>query len=164
MKLYIIRHAWAYEHGDPRWPDDRKRPLETEGAERMARVIDAIRSRGFAPEIIATSPYLRCRQTADVVSANLSAKPRIVELAALAPGSDFPALAQWTAGTECESVAWVGHAPDVGSLAALVIGDGSASVRFPKGAVAAIRVEDEIGVDVACGELEWLATAKILGV
>ncbi|HMO86002.1 MAG TPA: hypothetical protein PKC18_13895 [Lacipirellulaceae bacterium] len=47
-------------------------------------------------------------------------------------------------------------------LAAALVGDGGAALRFAKGAVAAIRVHDEVGP--ACGELHWLTTAKALGV
>lgn len=163
MFIYVVRHAWAYEHGDPRWPDDGERPLEDEGAERFARVVKRLADRGFEPSLIATSPLVRCRQTAELVAAHSAGSPKIVELAALRPGSDFAALCTWTqehAGGE--SVAWVGHAPDVSLLTAALTGDGGAGIRFAKGTVAAIRVDDEVGP--ACGELQWLATAKVLGV
>lgn len=163
MFIYIVRHAWAYEHGDPRWPDDSQRPLEDEGAERFARVMKRLVDRGFEPAIIATSPYLRCRQTAEIVAAHSPGEPQIFELDALRPGSDFAALVEWTQQqADGASVAWVGHAPDVTHLAALLVGDGGAALRFAKGSVAAIRVLDDVGP--ACGELHWLATAKLLGV
>jgi phosphohistidine phosphatase len=163
MFIYIVRHAWAYEHGDPRWPDDSKRPLEDEGAARFAEVVKALAPRGFEPAAIATSPYVRCRQTAEIAAAHVPGSPKVVELDVLKPGSDFEACIEWTAKQpQGASVAWCGHAPDVSFLAAALIGDGGAEIRFAKGAVAAIRVEGELGV--ACGELHWLATAKSLGV
>jgi phosphohistidine phosphatase SixA len=57
---------------------------------------------------------------------------------------------------------WVGHSPDVERLAADLIGDGSARLRFAKGAVAGVFFEGEI--NAGAGELYWLATAKSLGV
>jgi phosphohistidine phosphatase len=162
MHLYIIRHAWAYEHGDPRWPDDSQRPLEKEGAERFARVVKLLTQRGFAPDAIATSPYVRCRQTAEIVAAHSSQSPQLVELDGLKPGSDFAELIEWTQQQQAESVAWVGHAPDVTWLAASLISEGDAMIRFAKGAVASIRVEGPLGA--GCGELQWHATAKLLGV
>ena len=42
MFIYIARHAWAHEFGDPRWPDDSQRELEVDGAERYMRVVEAI--------------------------------------------------------------------------------------------------------------------------
>jgi hypothetical protein len=68
------------------------------------------------------------------------------------------------AGSEIEyvdagTVAWVGHAPCVGRLVAASIGDGSATVRMDKGAVASISFADGLGHP---GELEWLAVPDLL--
>ena len=73
----------------------------------------------------------------------------------------LPALLEWTRQSECKSVCWVGHAPDVGWLAAALVGDSGANLRFAKGSVASIRLDDEIAA--GAGELIWLATAKVLG-
>ena len=162
MQLYIIRHAWAFEHGDPRWPDDSQRPLEKEGGERFAQVAGRLATRGFAPEAIATSPYVRCSQTAQIVAAHSPQSPQIDELDALRPGSDLEALLDWSRQQQAQSLAWVGHAPDVGLLAAALVGDGDAAIRFAKGSVASIRFGDAI--EPGYGELQWLATAKLLGV
>jgi phosphohistidine phosphatase len=162
MFIYIVRHAFAHQHGDPRWPDDSQRPLEKDGAARFQKVVKRLAKRGFEPEIIATSPYVRCRQTADIVAAHVPDEPKVVELSALTPGSDFQSLVQWSQDQDVDSVAWVGHSPDVNHLAEVLIAGGDANVRFAKGAVAAIRIEDELGP--GSGELQWLATAKLLGV
>jgi phosphohistidine phosphatase len=163
MLIYIVRHAWAFQHGDPRWPDDSQRPLEKEGAERFAKVVKRLVERGFAPARIATSPYLRCRQTAEVVADHVAGSPDIVELDVLKPGSDLAALIEWSReSADAGGVCWVGHAPDVTHLAAALVGDGDALIRFAKGATAAIRFDGEI--EPGAGELQWLATAKLLGV
>jgi phosphohistidine phosphatase SixA len=85
----------------------------------------------------------------------------VIEREELAPGSNLAALLNWTADQEEQPVAWVGHAPDVGMLAAALIGDGSASLRFAKGGVCAIDFDSEMAA--GRGELQWLATAKLLG-
>jgi phosphohistidine phosphatase len=163
MLLYIVRHAWAYEHGDPRWPDDSQRPLEKEGAERMAKVAKQLVERGFAPARIATSPYLRCRQTADILAEHAPGGPSIEDLDALRPGSDLAALIAWSRDAAVGGdVCWVGHMPDVAFLAAALVSEGDASLRFAKGATAAIRFDDKLAP--GAGELQWLATAKVLGV
>ncbi len=159
--IYIARHAWAHEFGDPRWPDDSLRELEFDGAERYLRVVEALAERGFAPEVIATSPYTRCVQTAELISEHTVHHPEVVSVPALEPGSDFDAVAQWSREIGCSSLCWVGHAPDVGLLTAALIGDHRANIRFAKGATAAIRYHAEIGPD--CGELMWHVTAKSLG-
>ena len=161
MFIYIVRHAWAHHFGDPRWPDDAQRELEFDGAERFQRVVETLAERGFEPEAIATSPYTRCRQTADLVSSHTAHQPPVTELDALEPGSRFESLVEWTKQTDCENVCWVGHAPDVGNLAAALVGDSRANIRFAKGAIAAVRLYEPPGC--GCGELYWLATAKSLG-
>jgi phosphohistidine phosphatase len=162
MNIYIARHAWAFEFGDPRWPDDSLRELEPDGAIRYREVVSALAERDFAPERIATSPYTRCVQTAQIIAANVPGDPAVEKLEALAPGSDLAALIQWTRTADCKGVCWVGHAPDVGWLTAQLIGDGGAEIRFAKGGIAAIRFEGEIAP--GHGELKWLVTAKVLGV
>jgi phosphohistidine phosphatase len=161
MFLFIARHAWAGERGDPRWPDDSLRELTPEGIDRYTKVVKALSKRGFNPERIATSPYTRCRQTAEIISRNVSGKPKIQDLDALQPGSELAPLLEWSRAQGDASTCWVGHSPDVERLAAEVVGDGTARIRFAKGAIAAISFEADI--NAGAGELNWLATAKLLG-
>ncbi|HEX2476576.1 MAG TPA: histidine phosphatase family protein [Lacipirellulaceae bacterium] len=163
MFIYIARHAWAGERGDPRWPDDSLRELTPEGIERYSEVVKLLAECGFAPERIVTSPYTRCRQTADIIAKYIDGKPKIDELEALEPGSDLEPLIEWTNEQGGKNVCWVGHSPDVERLAAELIGDGASRVRFAKGAVAAIGFEGD-AANAGGGELYWLATAKMLGV
>ena len=162
MQLYIVRHAWAGEFGDPRYPDDRLRPLTSDGKERFAEVVRKLAKRGFAPTVIATSPLVRCRQTADIIAARTPGKATVEELKALEPGSDLNALLAWSAAQPADvELAWVGHMPDVGELAATMIGDRRALIHFAKGAVASLNAGSPLRSGAA--ELQWLATAKLLG-
>ena len=163
MDLYIIRHAWAGQYGDPQWPDDGRRPLTSEGEARFTEVVARLVQRGFAPQLIATSPLVRCEQTARIVAGGLSGDPPVVGLDELLPGSDLEGLLRWTAeeAADYDQIAWVGHAPDVGRLTADLIGQPDGGIRFATGAVAAVRFEGlpQLGQ----GELHWLVTAKLLG-
>jgi len=159
--IYVIRHAWAGHFGDPGWSDDSQRPLTEDGRRRFTQVVKQLIKRGFAPEIIASSPYVRCRQTADIVAKHVAGSPQVVEIAALKPHSDMVSLFEWTRLQECDEVAWVGHAPDVGYLTATLLGDCGSAIRFAKGACAAVRLDGTVGD--AVGQLHWLATAKLLG-
>jgi phosphohistidine phosphatase len=163
MIVYIVRHAWAADRDDPKWPDDALRPLTEEGRERFAGIVKLLVGRDFAPEVVATSPLVRCRQTAEVISKHAPGKPKVVEREELAPGSDLEGIVQWTnreAGNR-KQVAWVGHAPDVSDLAAALVGDSKGAIRFAKGGVAAIDFDGP--VRPGAGELRWLLTAKVLG-
>jgi len=158
--LYIVRHAYAGQHGDPRYPDDSLRPLTERGAKQFRKVVKKLAKRSFDPAVVATSPYVRCRETADLVCERLD-RVELVELAALEPGSDLDALVAWSNEQSAETIAWVGHAPDVNELAAALIGASGPGLDFAKGAVAAIDFEGSIAAGQ--GELRWFATPKILG-
>jgi phosphohistidine phosphatase len=162
MILYIIRHAWAAPYDESTGLDDALRPLTSEGRERFARMVQTLIARGFSPQIIASSPLVRCRQTAEVVAEEVQGKPEIVLRDELAPGSDLAAILKWTfKQAPREEIAWVGHMPDVSYLAGALIGETGGGIDFGKGAVAAIRFDDlpQLGQ----GELRWLVTAKMLG-
>ena len=155
-RLSIIRHAWAEDLSPD--GDDASRRLTRKGQRRFARFVDRLVKGGLGIDVIATSPLVRARETAEILAARIGGHPRIAEVAALAPGSDWRSLVDWTIGCDASRVAWVGHAPCVGRLVALSIGDGAAMIRMPKGAVASIRLDDGPGHP---GELEWLATADL---
>lgn len=164
MDLYIIRHAWAGQFGDPAWLDDTKRPLTEKGKQRFALMADILVDRGVEPTIIATSPMLRCRQTAEIMAEMLDGRAEIFEQAELLPDGDFQRLCQWTSqrARENKQIAWVGHRPQVNEQAAALIGLPNGSIRFAKGAAAAIHFENELVS--GAGELQWLVTAKMLGI
>ena len=161
MLLYIVRHAYAGQHGDPRYRDDSLRPLTTKGRKRFRRSVKKLSQRGFAPTLLATSPFVRCRQTADVIVDRLCPPPELVELDDLKPGSQLESLVAWSNKQGAEEMVWVGHAPDVDDMAASLLGSRPGAIVFPKGAVAAIGFDDEIAIGQ--GELHWFVSPKILG-
>lgn len=160
MFVYIARHAWAGHYGDEGdWADDSERPLTPEGIERYRRVLRRLRDGGMEPAAIATSPYTRCRQTAELVAEVCGGE--VVDLEALALGAELGPLVEWTNEQQGADVCWVGHNPDVGRLAAALVGQGDAAVRFAKGSVAAVRFYGDVAPGM--GELYWHTTAKLLG-
>ncbi len=161
MFIYIVRHAWAGQHGDPNYPDDSLRPLTDKGKKRFRRVVKKLVKRDFHPAAVATSSLVRARQTADIISEYCPAQPRISILADLSPGGRLEPLLQWTR-EQSGDVAWVGHAPDVGYLVAGLLGGESMAIHFPKGACAAIYCDGP--PSPRSGELVWFATAELMRV
>lgn len=155
-RLFIIRHAWAEDPGPG--IDDHARRLTKKGRRRFEAFARHLRSTGMALDLVATSPLVRTRETAELLAEELPGSPRVEVVGALAPGADWQALVEWTAAQDAARVAWVGHAPCVGRLVALTIGDGTAAIRMQKGAIAAIRLDDGPG---QAGELEWLVTPEL---
>ncbi len=155
-QLYVIRHAVAEDES----PDgtDASRRLTKKGRRKFERLVRILEPAGLEVDLVATSPLVRARQTAAMLAESLGNQPPVAVVEALAPGADWQALVEWTIRQDAARVAWVGHAPCVGRLVALTIGDGTAAIRMQKGAVAAIRLDDGPGQP---GELEWLATTDL---
>ena len=165
MDLFIIRHAWAAERDDSAYPDDSLRPLTDEGPQPFRAHGRGPGPRGLAPQLIVTSPMLRCVQTAEILAAGpRREEPRLSQRKELLPGGDPKHLLAWTEehASGLDQVAWVGHAPDVGYLAAALIGLDNGWLELKKGAIAAIGFPGS--PEFGRGELRWLVTAKILGV
>lgn len=162
MFLYIIRHAWAAEPDADEFPDDSLRPLTAKGRKRFRRLVERLVASGFEPRHMATSPLVRCRETAGLVADVLPRRPSLAALDDLAPNSRLDPLLAWAAEQPPGDMAWVGHAPDVGELTAALIGDATAAIGFSKGTVAAIEFDRRPARGL--GELRWLATADLLDV
>lgn len=158
-ELYLIRHGVAEQRGD-KWPDDAKRPLSADGMSKMEKTARGLARLGITLDVILTSPLIRTRQTADIVSAELDQHPPVVNTDALAPGGDFAAV---VAALEKQArrtrIGLVGHEPAIGELAARLIGSRH-PFEFKKGAVCRIDI-DEIPPN-GPGDLRWLLTPKLL--
>ncbi len=159
MFIYVVRHAWAGQSGDPRYPEDSLRPLTDKGKKRFRRMVKKLVKRDFHPAVVATSSLVRAGQTAAIISDICPGRPALTVLADLSPGGRLEPLLQWTR-EQAGDVAWVGHAPDVESLTADLIGASNGQIGFEKGAVAAVRFGSTIAA--GAGELAWLATAGLL--
>jgi phosphohistidine phosphatase SixA len=93
---------------------------------------------GIAAEVVLTSPLVRCRQTAEIVCAELGGAPR--EDPRLAPGMGLDDLAGALAEHPGAASALVcGHQPDLSEAVAALTGGGM--VEFRKGSLALLEVE-----------------------
>jgi phosphohistidine phosphatase len=159
LELYLIRHGVAEERGKE-WPDDSKRPLTPQGIARLrkeARGLDAI---GVGFDQIVTSPLVRTRQTAEILAEEMKVKASIVPSDALAPAGAPAAVMQEIARhVRKPRVALVGHEPNLGELAAQLIGARSA-IAFKKGGIC--RIDFDVLPPKGTGALVWFVTPKIL--
>lgn len=138
-ELYLVRHAIAADRGSE-WPDDTKRPLTERGMSRFKEVVKGLRRFDVAVDEIFTSPLVRARQTADLLADGLEGKPPVKVLDALAPGHTSAAvMAALAKAARRRRVALVGHEPELGELAAYLIGAGRA-LPFKKGGLCRIDV------------------------
>ncbi len=61
MKLYILRHAEAAEHDDPRFKDA-DRPLTPKGIERTRLLAHGLRQMEITFDLLVSSPLTRARE------------------------------------------------------------------------------------------------------
>ena len=67
LEILIVRHAPAMTRDPLQWPDDRLRPLSPKGERRFAEVAQGLAQ--LIPQVdrLLTSPWLRARQTAEIL-------------------------------------------------------------------------------------------------
>jgi phosphohistidine phosphatase len=160
VELFLVRHAIAAERG-PEYPDDRLRPLTDQGARRFKEAVKGLRALGVGLDVIFTSPLTRARETAAILGAGIGRRVPIETIVALAPGGK-PAQVIDAVSKRPKAqrrLALVGHEPDLGELAARLLGARGA-VEFKKGAVCAIDVDD--ATPGGPGTLRWLLPPRAL--
>jgi phosphohistidine phosphatase len=158
--LYLVRHAIAEDRGDA-WPDDRLRPLSEEGRAKMERQVQGLVQLGVEIDEVLTSPLVRTRQTADILSQGLPSHPPVTDWPPLEPGNrPKEALLALKPFARRTRLALVGHEPGIGELSAALIG-ARQPVAFKKGAVMLVEVA-MLPPATGAGELRWFVTPRIL--
>jgi phosphohistidine phosphatase len=118
MQLYVIRHAIA-EDAQP-GQSDGERALTDEGAKRMKRVVKGMRRANIGFDRLVSSPWVRARETADMLAPLSETEPVFTDLLIQSPRSELLALI----AERGEDTAVVGHEPWLGELVAwLAFGD-----------------------------------------
>ncbi len=68
MDLYILRHAIAEERNGSTPGGDSRRRLTAEGAKKMRRIAKGMKAMKLSFDLILSSPFVRAKQTADIVA------------------------------------------------------------------------------------------------
>jgi phosphohistidine phosphatase len=126
MHLLVIRHAIAEDKVEfaRSGKSDDLRPLTAEGRRRMRKGARGLRAVVPRLDVLATSPYVRAMQTAEIVAATYGDMP-ITSIDQLVPTRKPSALADWLrAHHDAETVAVVGHEPHLGELVSWFLVDG----------------------------------------
>jgi phosphohistidine phosphatase len=164
MKLYILRHGEAVEHGDSRYPNDADRPLTARGLQRTKALAHALRQRDITFDVLFSSPLARARETAEMVERGLRLHSRLEFTVHLAPSGDYGKLvAQLTELRPTpKSLLLVGHEPHLSGLISLLCTGGQGlSLTLKKGGLCRLEVEHlRAG---RCASLEWLVTSRWAG-
>jgi len=160
MKVYLVRHAVAFERDAAKWPDDAKRPLTPAGEKQFKRVARRLGALFKAPARVLSSPLARAWRTAELLDEHAS-WPKAVRCEALAPGGT-PQAALDAMARAGNLFGVVGHEPSLGELAAFLLSgqDARASFQFKKGGSCCIEFSGQI--EPGKGRLRWLLTPRVL--
>jgi phosphohistidine phosphatase len=161
MKLYVLRHGIAVEPGTPGYATDADRPLTPEGERKMRQIVGAMEALGLSFDLILSSPYVRARQTAEIVVEVLKARKKLELSNSLTPDGSTKKLVELLNSIKPspESVLVVGHEPFLSGLISLLISGREAfAVVMKKGGFCKLSTESlKPG---RCAALEWLLTPK----
>ena len=120
-RLYLMRHGHAPTPAEAGVKSDALRPLSAKGLSDAARVAAEIFRRGGRPSRVLHSPLLRAAQTGRAAASALKIPAEaFVPLDNTLPPEEALAALLERAGGEPELLA-VGHQPQIGELAALLV-------------------------------------------
>lgn len=161
MNLFLLRHGIAAERSAKKYPQDADRPLTPEGRDRLRRVARALHALELNFDLILSSPYLRARQTAEIVAEALGLSRRLQFSDRLAADGNGRELIQELAARRPlpANPLLVGHEPYLSHLASLLLtgGDGLELV-LKKGGLCKLALDRLSPRPRAT--LEWLLTPR----
>ncbi len=156
MNLCLIRHADAVPLGEGSASDE-VRPLSDKGWHQCELLARALQAFGLHPAALVTSPLLRSKQTAEGILRHWpDPHPEVLDCPELAPEGRRRKLIRYLGVMDGETVALVGHQPDLGSLVAWLIGNRRAQVDLAKAGAAFVTCDVSPGK--GAGRLRWLVT------
>jgi phosphohistidine phosphatase len=161
MELLIVRHAIACERDRQRWRDDGARPLSPAGVRQSRKAAAGLKQLCRAPDRLLTSPLVRARQTAQILT-DVAGWPQAEVAPDLSPGGATQAVLTLLSQERSKRVAIVGHQPALGTLltACLLAEEGTLAIDMKKNAVACVSFAGSPRAGRAV--LKWLATPRML--
>jgi phosphohistidine phosphatase len=163
MELYLMRHAQAVEPAKKGFEIDADRTLLPAGQARARAVAHGLQQLNRSFNIIVTSPYVRARQTAEIVAKVLEAEDRLIVSNHLAPtGRAADLIAELHRRySYLDQVLLVGHEPYLTQLASkLITGNMGLALTLKKAGLIKLRV-DALRHG-RCATLEWLIPPRVL--
>jgi phosphohistidine phosphatase len=164
MNIFLLRHGIAVDPGTAGFDKDSERTLTPKGERKLWQVADAMFAMKLSFDAIFTSPYVRARQTADIIAEALDLRKKLQEVDHLTPGGSARRLIETINSIKpaVAEVLLVGHEPSLSELISLLIsGDTPASVLMKKGGLCKLSADSlQHG---RCATLEWLLMPKQMG-
>lgn len=156
MNLYIMRHAIAEARDPSLYPDDSQRPLSGPGRRKMVKIAQGLKTLGFDFDLILSSPYLRARETAEIMAKRFGLQARLHFLDHLSPfGRADQLITEICDHYQVEHLLVVGHEPYLSSLISILVsGATSLEVTMKKGGLCGLSIPELRYAQ--CATLEFL--------
>jgi phosphohistidine phosphatase len=143
LKLYLFRHAPAQERHVFAQTDqpDEFRPITEKGAQRMRDVLNFFRKKESHIDLILQSPLLRCQETGDIIQ-EFYPQAELLTTEHLKPSHSAQKLYnKISQNFHLDSLALVGHEPDLGQFISwLLLGQSSDHFPLKKAGVAKLDI------------------------
>jgi phosphohistidine phosphatase len=153
-ELYIIRHGLAGIRMEDAAHDE-SRPLTAKGKDKMKDIAKGLKELGVSFDKVLTSPLARAEQTADVLKKYCVDGGHIEVTDLLKPGTSKDDLIRYLNKLDADSVAIVGHEPDLGEFASYCLSKSQSSfIILKKGGVMKLEMDGPVKPG-KCG-LCWL--------
>jgi phosphohistidine phosphatase len=160
MRLYIVRHGIAIDREDPECPAEADRFLTREGVKKTTRAARGLAALGVGAANWYSSPWLRARQTADIVADTLTGGAAAIrETETLLPGADPAAFLALLRKDKAATAVAFGHAPHVDALIAALLDKTSPVTALKKAGAACL---DAASLRPPYAALVWLMTPSAL--
>jgi len=161
MNLYLLRHGIAVEPGTAGYESDSERPLTAKGKDRLRAAARAMEELELSFDLILSSPFLRAKQTAEIIAKDLKLRKKLGFSDDLTPAGNPHLLIRRLnqIRPEPKNVLLVGHEPYLGKLIALLAaGHTSLEIDFKKGGLC--KLESDFLLYGRCAKLVWLLTPR----
>jgi phosphohistidine phosphatase len=162
MRIYLIRHGNAVDPGTPSYDEDSQRPLTERGRDKMNKIASALKKMKVKPDLIVSSPYVRARQTAEILAKVMKYKKSIMFSEALVPITDADELVgEINEKYTVDELVLVSHEPCISNLiGTLTANNPNICINIKNGGVCCLSADDLHLERTAV--LEWLLTPKLL--
>jgi phosphohistidine phosphatase len=144
MNLYLLRHGIAADPSEPRFKNDSERPLTPKGKRRLRQITRAMGALRLSFDLILSSPFLRTKQTAEIVAKDFKIQKKLIFSDELKPGGNPRALLQQLneRRPKPKTVLLVGHEPYLRKLiGVLTAGSTNMEMDLKKGGLCQLETD-----------------------
>lgn len=157
MNIYIVRHGDAERSSINK--KDSQRELTPAGKEKLKKAVDGWKNLICNVDHIVSSPYIRTKQTAEIIAFGLKFNKEILLDDKLICGGSTEDLIMLANSLDGKDIIFVGHQPDCSEHLSNLISSSGFFVDYKKGMIAKISFNNR--VRAGKGMLEFLIPISV---